>query len=387
MKIRTIIVVGSCIFITLLIGFAAQSPAPQQSDFLAFWAASKLFINGSNPYDPVTLLSTQQGVGFVDTEAMMFWNPPILLSIIWFLGLLEFKVAVNIWTIINVVLGLVSVFSTLVIFKLKPNWWFLCWLVFIVCAPFYEIIYLGQSSLIVGSAFCVGWALLVRGQKFLSGAVLAVALVKPQLLCLILPALLLDAVFSRHWHLLIGLIVGFLTLLAIPLLINPQVFTWWWEIQSGAMNLKSATVTTMLRIYLSTPDNVVNWPFFLVPAIGIISFIILVLRQKKFDLLREFSTALLWSIILAPYAWDFDFILLYPVQVYCIFRIVTSDACNAFQRRIVVLSVIAVNLAMLIVGTLWPVRHYLFWYPLAVGLLYLFVVRMAKQDLITEERV
>ena len=45
-------------------------------DFIEYWSASRVLVQGGNPYDSAELLAAQRGAGWVDPKPIMMWNPP-----------------------------------------------------------------------------------------------------------------------------------------------------------------------------------------------------------------------------------------------------------------------------------------------------------------------
>ena len=46
-----------------------------QADFLAYWSAAKIFVEGGNPYDLTELREVQRNAGRT-RDTLEFWNPP-----------------------------------------------------------------------------------------------------------------------------------------------------------------------------------------------------------------------------------------------------------------------------------------------------------------------
>ena len=66
-------------------------------DFIEYWAAAKLTLDGRNPYDPNLLLPLQQAAGRKTDEAVMMWNPPWSLAVVLPLGLFPAREAQLLW--------------------------------------------------------------------------------------------------------------------------------------------------------------------------------------------------------------------------------------------------------------------------------------------------
>ncbi|MGZ8464867.1 MAG: hypothetical protein ACXWXT_04935, partial [Candidatus Binatia bacterium] len=66
--------VGSADFISLCIASAQTTPTAQPAgvrDFVEYWSASRLLLNGGNPYAPDELLQLQRSVGWDSGAALI----------------------------------------------------------------------------------------------------------------------------------------------------------------------------------------------------------------------------------------------------------------------------------------------------------------------------
>src|SRR3954454_5750660 len=66
-------------------------------DFVEYWAAARLTLDGKNPYDPAQLLPLQRAAGRDTDEAIMMWNPPWSFTVVLPLGLLPAREAQLLW--------------------------------------------------------------------------------------------------------------------------------------------------------------------------------------------------------------------------------------------------------------------------------------------------
>jgi hypothetical protein len=78
-----------------------EAMGPQGSDFLAFWSAGRMAVEGhaAAAYDPAALGAVQAQVGRSDVFA--FVNPPPLLLVVWPLGALDYPTAWICWTAVT----------------------------------------------------------------------------------------------------------------------------------------------------------------------------------------------------------------------------------------------------------------------------------------------
>src|SRR2546430_16338135 len=66
-------------------------------DFIEYWAAARLTLDGQNPYDPAQLLPLQRANGRQTDDAVMMWNPPWALAVVLPLGLFPAREAQLLW--------------------------------------------------------------------------------------------------------------------------------------------------------------------------------------------------------------------------------------------------------------------------------------------------
>ena len=74
------------------------------NDFVEYWTAAKLMVEGGNPYSPAELLMLQRSVGWEQLEPLIMWNPPWTLSFIFFLGLFDYATAQFLWFLTHAVI-------------------------------------------------------------------------------------------------------------------------------------------------------------------------------------------------------------------------------------------------------------------------------------------
>ncbi|MGH7852875.1 MAG: hypothetical protein ACREP3_05505, partial [Candidatus Binatia bacterium] len=67
------------------------------NDFIEYWTATKLLLNGGNPYSPSELLASQHALGWSQPEPLMMWNPPWTLSFTLPFGLVDYQTAQLAW--------------------------------------------------------------------------------------------------------------------------------------------------------------------------------------------------------------------------------------------------------------------------------------------------
>ncbi len=200
----SVAVVSLALLSLYLIGIRGMmKAAPFGDDFLVFYRAGNLFMNGQDPW--LTLMTTSQPFSY----------PPHSLSIIAIYNLFSENTALA----LHAGVCILSIF----VICYCANVWFLkieslrsmtiaqvLALGLIIGNPYMATsLYQGQMTLPVTAALCLSWLLINRNRRVLAGVLLVVATLKPQLAILYILWLLL----ALEWRVL--LIGGTLSLLAI----------------------------------------------------------------------------------------------------------------------------------------------------------------------------
>lgn len=186
----------------------AESTNIGSSDFNAYWAAARLFLQGRNPCDANNMLEMEQAHFNPDRHwAMMVWNPPTLWVFLLPLAWMPFQVARVVWLLTNVVLVLVSCFMLQrVYFPTRQVWVLVVYC--LVVSSFSSVlitIIAGQVTFLVLFGLAASLFLMKREQWFLAGVALILTTPKPHLVMLALPYLMLYMALQRRWSWWLGL--------------------------------------------------------------------------------------------------------------------------------------------------------------------------------------
>ncbi len=240
---RAQIAILACLFLVLFIldayamyaVFASRFPGT--ADFFPRWYGGQaLLLQGRNPYERQVALEAQLGLFGRYTEPwedqVAFAYPLYTLLFFWPLVYVPYAVAQAVWM---VVLQFVLIFGAILCARLV-NWRMPLWLsgLTMLWAVFFypgaRSIILGQFSVIVFG--CVAAALFAfsRRRDYLGGACLALATIKPQMVFMVIPLLLLWALAQRRWQIILGFGA---TLAGLTLVSMALVPTWPRDFYSG----------------------------------------------------------------------------------------------------------------------------------------------------------
>ena len=169
-----------------------------EDDLSRLWAAPRAFLNGSDPYDPVTWYDTAVALGTQAPDTAVFTHPPWVVVALLPLGLIPLTLVSALWLVASLGLSIAALRSALrallpdrplehavAAFALLVSW-----------AGMLNVI-LGQwGGILVAVLFAIVLALR-RGRAATAGLLAISFLFKPQLFLLAAPALALHAAWPE----------------------------------------------------------------------------------------------------------------------------------------------------------------------------------------------
>jgi len=230
----------------LLLLFATDSYAmyavfssrfPGAADFFPRWFGGRaLLLEGRNPYDREVALEAQLGLFGRYTEPwedqVAFAYPLYTLFLFWPLIYTPYAVAQAAWMVF---LQFGLIFGTVLSLK-WVNWKMASWLLVLTMLwavffyPGARSIILGQFAVVVFGFFAAALFALKQRWDYAAGACLALATIKPQMVFMLIPFLLLWALTHHRWRVIIGFGGGLLFLTITAMLLVP---TWLQDFYRG----------------------------------------------------------------------------------------------------------------------------------------------------------
>lgn len=225
--VRCACLLGAAVLVVIvsIIGFN------QHFDTKYLYVAGLSWWEGSNAYDPnvASRLGANQSLG-------SFFYPPQIAPLCLLLGAFPWTQAKVVMTLVNIVsAGVLAYFSVLLVKQPQVKrlrvpgsgaMWFIPAIV--LANPFtLNVIVLGQTTLIVAAALVSGWYYAYRDKWVLSGILIAISTIKPQLSLLFILWLLLE----RRWRILAVAAVTTLIFCLVPMAVSGSidVFIYWFN--------------------------------------------------------------------------------------------------------------------------------------------------------------
>jgi hypothetical protein len=294
----------------------AQPPqAPAGTDFIEYWAAGRLLLNGGNPYSPGELGDVQATVATRAAAPLIMWNPPWALSFILPFGAMSFAVSQFSWLVLNLFLILWSAQHLWRIYAETAARTFTPWLVALTFLPAIFALMLGQITplILFGLTAFLYWQ---RKQKGLAAGGCAVLIwIKPQLCYLFWPTLLLWVWREQQWRVFLGILLAGATAAAIPVAFNPEIYSAYFRLYTDQgvttpFDWAAPTLGNALRAWLAPHRSALQ---FAPLAVGL-AWLACYWRRHRvaWNWTERLPMLLLVSVSTSAYAWTFDQIVLLP---------------------------------------------------------------------------
>ncbi len=184
---------------------------PGTADFFPRWFGGRaLLLEGRNPYDRDVALEAQLGLFGRYTELwedqVAFAYPLYTLFLFWPLVYTSYAIAQAVWM---VVLQFILILATILCLRLirwqPPSWLLALTLLWaVIFYPGARSVILGQFSVIVFGFLAAALFAFDRRWHYLAGACLALTTVKPQMVFMVIPFVLLLALSRRRWRVIMG---------------------------------------------------------------------------------------------------------------------------------------------------------------------------------------
>jgi hypothetical protein len=284
------------------------------NDFGQIWAAGRLNLHGANPYDPAAIQALKNALAQTDHQPLMvsiLYSPPWVISPAMAFGALPYLAGRLVWLFLGIASLLVCASLLWRAYGGDPQRRWLAWLGLFSFGPVYLVLSQGQTTvwMLLG---LTGFLLLSRDEKkdWLSGACLALATIKPQVIALFWLALLIWVIDQRRWKLIVstGLVLAAAT--GISMIFNPRILEQYLQVIQGYSPLAWFTPTfgAFLRLAFGLEKF---WLQYVPLVIGIIWLLVYWgKRRQTWDWLETLPAILLASILTSPYAWTYDQVVL-----------------------------------------------------------------------------
>lgn len=361
-------------------GFAdAYASAASQGgvrDFVAYWSAARLLLEGANPYSPAALLLLQRSAGMTEPTPLIMWNPPWVLSLILPLGMMDFLASQFVWLLLNVVLVMFSAQWLLQLYGGRESEIRSAWLLAFGFMPGMYSLILGQITPVVLFGLTI-FLLVIEGKNRLHVSLaLSLLAIKPHVAYLFWLAVALWLWFNREWRILLGTASIIAIASLFPLLFDDQIYSHYIDVHRSGdylkpLDLPAPSLRNVLIIFFGAEGSVFEY----LPTLAGCAWLIFYWRhyRHKWIWKEQLPLLLLVSIATSPYSWTFDHIILLPaiIQSYLWLR--------SYGPSVVMLAYLGCNSIFLSARYIVLIDFWYFWMaPLFLGA-YLFMQKRRSE--------
>jgi hypothetical protein len=210
-------------------------------------------------------------------------------------------------------------------------------------------------------------SLIKKNKPYLAGASLVLTTIKPHLVILTLPILLLDLLRKNEWKVLAGFALTFLICVLILFAFYPPwIQSFAGVVISGMSNIRETpTVNGLLVLLGEHGAGKLIWPVALLVGIGL-----WFLRGQTWDRRRFIDLSLAAGLVVSPIGWSYDQImLLFPIL--SLLAWVARGEVPAPISRVIITVLILANLLSYLLRVFTPSDVWFVWIPFIILGLYL----------------
>ena len=327
LRVTGTIILLAILILVGLVGVTANSKHPYHTDFLKFYLSSRFWLENQSIYTPLTLDTIPEDIQ-IDPGLLSFpihpnLNPPIQTLLFSPLALVSYGTAFGIWSLLSLILGLVSIYLIFDAYRneLRPFHVFELSIVFLLFFPTILTILLGQISNVLLFLITIAWISARKGNDRISGIMLGIVLSLKIFTGLFIPVFMIQ----RRWKLLLWYLGTFFVcnLLAvffvglddhIEYLRTISSITWY----SSSWN--TSLMGFLTRIFGGSESI----PIIDIPLLGIILFSLVLLfvislllwfsknqdNKNKYGFDLIYSLTIVCMLLLSPLGWSYYYVLL-----------------------------------------------------------------------------
>jgi hypothetical protein len=277
--------------------------------------------------------------------------------------LLPFEKAAFLWLLTNILV--LSATAFLLWKNIKREIWIPLLAIFSFPMTLLSL-YVGQINTLILYGLAVFISLKKPEHQYLRGIGLALTTIKPHLVILTLPLIILDCIYKKQWKILIGFFGSLLVCSIILFAFYPSWTISFWNLVSSGMSTIRETPTLSGLLAFSTGLTWGKWLW--IPGL-IISIIIWWIRKEKRGIQGIISLSIPLSLLLSPIGWGYDQVILLIPILTLLGQIIRGGGKNLFIKTIMSLLII-MYIAILLMRIQSPNEVLFFWIPLLIGGIY-----------------
>jgi hypothetical protein len=359
--------------------FEAGFPTMGSQEFVAYWGAARLLLDGENPYDAAAHEAAVMATGAKVYGGRLTY-PPWTFALVLALAPLPFAPATILWLLLQLGLVLGSGLLLWRYYAPEDRRFWIGPLLAVAFAPGVFALRNGQVTpwLLVG---VVGFLWGERKRRDgLAGASLALLTIKPHVAYLFLLAALWWALSNRRWRVLAGFMGVLAAASGLVTLFAPDLFAnYLAALASPPLDWATATLGAWLRFFV---DLERSWLQVLPSLVGLVGLAMWLWRRRgPWHWESMAAPLLLASAVTAAFGWSYDQVVLLPAVVDLVARLRRAP----LARQAAVLAGLALTqLGLWAMNQLGLNEVFYVWHAPALAAIYWWGVRYVSQQATSE---
>ena len=350
-RIGFIFVILIPIFILVSV-FSSKIYDARKQDFAAYWQAGHMILAGQDVYNSSEWIAERELRGTALHSEPTFHYPLPFAILFSPLALLSVQSAYTIWLFFEQVAILISILVLLSFYAARTGYLELFTIagVFLL-RPSFSVILNGQILSLLLLSVCVSILWFYNKRWLWGGFALSLLALKPSIGLPILAFVGIWMLFRKQWNGILGIALGCVGLLVIGMLVNPNWVIDYINIGGDSFSKYFGLHPTLWgavdKIFIQDGRSLVAGATI---CLVIFSIEVYVLNRMRFssEPLDAFASILPAGLLIAPYSWSYDQILLVVPIIYLMSRIASSRGnrlAGLFLFGIVGLSIFLVLVA------------------------------------------
>ena len=341
-------------------------------DFRPYWSASYLLRTGQDSSNSGIIDQIERSLtGWTEPYTMMAWFAPTGDLVLLPYTLLPFSLAVRAWLLTNLVIVSASAY---LIWQRKKQIWVPLAAAFMFSMTLLSLVY-GQVNTLEVLGLALFLVFMNAGRDFSAGACLLLTTIKPHLVIITLPLLLLELLRKKQWRALTGFAAAGLVCGVILFVFYPAWPDSFWQLATSGMQSFRNTPSFSGLLVASGQFTLRNWLWVFCLMLAVFVWW---RNGKTWRLETLIDLSLLVGLMVTPIGWSYDQVmLLFPV-----IHLLKWSLDGSLGKRSAVLvlaGLITANIFSYIGRLFSPSEVWFFWVPLAVAMLYAFAWQARRE--------
>jgi len=354
-------------------------PGAGDWDLQAYWSSAYLFAHGQDFSDPVLLGEVEHTLTTrTDPETLFSWFSPIGNVVLLPFTFIPFTKAVYYWLILNIA---ILFYSTMLVWdNTDSRTWIPLLAVFGFSMTVISLIF-GQINFMEVLGLALFLSLSKKNRPYLGGASLVLTTIKPHLVILTLPILILDLLQKKEWKALTGFGIALSFCFIILFAFYPPWMQSFFSVVTSGMSTVRETPTINGLLVLMGEYRFGKLIWLIALLFGIAWWW---KRRHTWDRRTFIDISVIIGLIVSPIGWSYDQIMLLLPILSILSWIAKRELPQQASTKIIFIMIVA-NVAAYILRTFTPSDVWFFWVPLVVLWLYLTAQRTRGEKLHSTE--